>query len=66
MAEIVNDPVLLLIRSLTTGEKNHFQRSVTKGGDNKCLTLFNIIETMPEAGEKEIQTAYKRKAGNIG
>ncbi|MFN8711253.1 MAG: hypothetical protein ACK5Z2_00275 [Bacteroidota bacterium] len=66
MAEIVNDPVLLLIRSLTTGEKNHFQRSVTKGGDNKYLTLFNIIETMPEAGEKEIQTAYKRKAGNIG
>jgi hypothetical protein len=60
MAETVNDPVLLLIRSLTTGEKNHFQRSVTKGGDNKYLTLFNIIETMPEAGEKEIQTAYKR------
>jgi hypothetical protein len=66
MAETVNDPVLLLIRSLTTGEKNHFQRSVTKGGDNKYLTLFNIIESMPEAGEKEIQTAYKRKAGNIG
>ncbi|MCU0433206.1 MAG: hypothetical protein MUC87_07130 [Bacteroidia bacterium] len=66
MAESATDPLLLLIRSLTTGEKNHFHRSVSKGGDNKYLILFNIIESLPEASEKQIQSEYKRKTGNTG
>lgn len=66
MADSATDPLLLLIRSLTTGEKNHFHRSVAKGGDNKYLILFHIIESHPEASEKQIQSEYKRKTGNTG
>lgn len=66
MADNSTDPLLLLVRSLTAGEKNHFLRSVTKGGDNKYLVLFNSIEKLPEATEKAIQVEYIRKAGATG